>query len=256
MLNTKLKKCGWCCCGLLLFLFTIQLAFLPQLMKKLVEDGIVDLLIITSNTSSGYDQWQSNTGSDAVVPWMECRFFNVTNQYEVIHHGALPQLQITPVMVYNEMTVKFNVSFTEDKEWAQYNTWEYYTYNKNKSYLDPKAEITIISPLLGALYYEQAWNTGFSLKREGIKELEKNLKYINISDILFWKGTAEDLLFHIYHPHIPIHIYNPPILPPIWFNKTINFGLLNNGSNSSHSTYEITNTGHKDHKRMGGCLRA
>eukprot|EP01083_Nonionella_stella_P133393 405534_1 len=109
-------------------------------------------------------------------------------------------------MIYNEMTVKFNISFAKDKEWAQYNTWEYYTHDAKRSHLKPTDQITIISPLIGALYYEQKWHTGLSEKLLAIKELERNLKYINISDILFWSGTAEDLLFNIYHPHIPIHI--------------------------------------------------
>ena len=54
---------------------------------------------------------------------MECRFFNVTNIYDIITNGDLPKLEITPPMVYNEISVKYNISFSNDKEWAMYNTW-------------------------------------------------------------------------------------------------------------------------------------
>ena len=127
MLSSKLSKCTWCCCAFLLIALSVQIAFLPQLLRTKLNDGIVDTLVITSNQSSGYDSWAANLGDDAVPVWMECRFFNVTNEYDVIHNGAMPQLQITPPMVYNEITVKFNISFSADKEWALYNTWEYYT---------------------------------------------------------------------------------------------------------------------------------
>eukprot|EP01084_Bolivina_argentea_P030244 56073_1 len=244
-------RCLWCFCGFLLIILSLQVAFVPHLIRKTVHDGIHDALVITSNTSSGFDSWQTDTKSDSVVPWMEARFFNVTNKYDVIHNGALPQLQITPPMIYNEMTVKFNISFTKDKEWAQYNTWEYYTHDAKRSHLKPTDQITIISPLIGALYYEQKWHTGLSEKLLAIKELEKNLKYINISDILFWSGTAEDLLFNIYHPHIPIHILDENNYKTIWINESIPFGLLGNGSNSSNASYEIINTGNTDNTRIG-----
>ena len=99
-----------------------------QTQKYKVHDGIVDDLVITSNTSSGYDSWKANTGSDAVPLWMECRFFNVTNMDQVVQNGSMPKIEITPPLVYNEISVKYNVSFSDDKEWARFNTWEYYTY--------------------------------------------------------------------------------------------------------------------------------
>ncbi len=92
-------KCLWSFCATILIVLSIQVAFLPHLIRKMVNDGIHDALIITSNTSSGFDSWSANTKSDSVIPWMEARFFNVTNKYEVIHNGCLPQLQITPPMV-------------------------------------------------------------------------------------------------------------------------------------------------------------
>ena len=120
--------------------------------------------------------------------------------------------------------------------------------------MDPKAEITIISPLIGTIYYSEIWKTE-ARHWEAIKLLQKELKHINISDILFWRGTAEDLLFNIYHANIPININNPPILPSNWYNVSIPFGLLNNGStpgsNSSWETFEVTNTGNSDHARIG-----
>ena len=40
----------------------IQVTFLPHLIKHMVHKGIVDALVITSNSSSGYDSWKADTG--------------------------------------------------------------------------------------------------------------------------------------------------------------------------------------------------
>ena len=60
--HAKWKKCLWCSCLTILIILSVQVLFVPHLLRNMIHDGLVDALVITSDSSSGFDSWSNNTG--------------------------------------------------------------------------------------------------------------------------------------------------------------------------------------------------
>jgi len=276
----KTSRCCWCLCGTILFVFAIQATFLPKLLNDAVSSGIEDALIFTSPqpNSANYQTWLTNTFGDNAVPiWMECRFFNVTNKEELLkppsngENYTYPKLHLTPPLIYDEWYIKYAVNFSyyNSSEWVEYFTWEYYTYHPDSMYpeqIKPSDHIVVISPIIGAMYYEWLWPTNESLMiKYADRELSELLNNVD-PDLLFWEGTAEEILFDLTYQFnisrsvnvdIRNHSYNIFNISKT-VTEALNQGLLGNGSSpnatDANSTYEVTHTGHDAPHRMGEVL--
>ena len=119
----------------------------------------------------------------------------------------------------------------------------YYTWRQEEIYdkqLHPSDHIVIISPVIGLLYYEWLWPKNNSkISKFEQEELSKLLNNID-PNILFWEGTAEEILFNI--SQINITIDGKEI-----YSLQLNQGLLGNGSApgspTANTTYEVAHTG-------------
>ena len=128
--HKKKIGCSWCCFGIILFILAVQTGILPSFLRTAVQEGLQEALIFTyvDYDDENFRNW-ANT-KDANIPYfMEVRFFHVTNPWAVLHDGVYPIFEKMPVLVYNEIDVKLNISFTEDGEHAKWNAWTYYTFS-------------------------------------------------------------------------------------------------------------------------------
>eukprot|EP01084_Bolivina_argentea_P184204 317744_1 len=260
----KCFRCCWLTCGILLFIIAIQATFLPALLNNAITNGIEEALIFTSaqNDNSNYQTWLTNTFGDNAVPiWMECRFFNVTNKDEILNppinneNWTYPKLHLTPPLIYDEWYYKYDVNFNYHNlsQWVEYKTWTYYTVRQKKMYAEqigPKSHIVIISPVIGLLYYEWLWPKNDSkISKYEMHELSKLLNNLD-PNLLFWEGTAEEILFNISQINITIDGNN-------LLSVQLDQGLLGNGSSpemNDSSSYEVAHTGHGAPQRMGEVL--
>ena len=179
-----------CCCvllGLILLALSVQIFFLPGLIKQIVRDTLEDSLIFKyPSNSSSYKAWISNTGSDGVPIWMEMRFFNVTNKDDVIQKGAYPQINLTEPLVYNEFQIKEHVNFSDNGEWVEYNLWTYYTFNKDRSKLQRNDTVIVFSPLLAAVLhaYEKGDDLDRLLFKLVLKDINENPELLFVCRVL------------------------------------------------------------------------
>ena len=102
-LNTKRAICRHCCrvccfwsTGVITLFMTIQAIFLPQFISNLVKESVISNVIYTHplNGNTNYDRWVSTAIEGGYPIWLEIRAYNITNPYDVMYHGATPQLQI------------------------------------------------------------------------------------------------------------------------------------------------------------------
>ncbi|ETO16301.1 hypothetical protein RFI_21053, partial [Reticulomyxa filosa] len=210
--------------------------FLPSPSKKkkkkslphfFFKHPIISQLCVTCMNANGTKQNKTTK---------KTRFFNITNPEEVLAKGVPPKIEIVGPLVYVDNIIRYNVSFSEDKEWATYRYWEYYTLDtERQSTIKPTDIVTIIAPWVGA-FYHWYYESG-KYDKDVLEDIFSVLSREDPKGVAFLTDTAENILFHIVS-----RTFNGTN-----HSITVPFGYVTNYSIEDDATYpapwETTHTG-------------
>ena len=142
----------------------------------------------------------------------------------------------SPPIVYDDYYYRENVQFSSDKSYADYYFRPSYHYNSKLSQIKENDTFTILSPVISTIinFYKYGTIAEKILYRKLISKLyNTSLSDKELFDILFWKGTAKDLIFNYT-------LINSSNLSPNFEIPTQTFRLIGNNSGSQWRT----NTGY------------
>ena len=98
------RKCLWFTCGFFLIILSIQLIFVPNMIDNIIKTNITNAFVFThpEPDNSHYKSWVTNSNPGSVPISFSIQFFNVTNPDDVLINGSVPQLVLTPPIVYDQ----------------------------------------------------------------------------------------------------------------------------------------------------------
>jgi hypothetical protein len=116
--------------------------FLPLEINRMLSRGIQEQVIVDSNSSTGYADWQDTSLPGQPVTYMKFHVFNITNPDEYLT-GALPNVVDIGPYSYIERRKKLNVSFPNDGELAKYWLYEYFLFDPTTSGVNPETGLPL-----------------------------------------------------------------------------------------------------------------
>ena len=239
-------RCCTICIGFILVLFSLQTAFVPHLLKQILDYELSSAFIFYyphSLTNKNYQRFVGNYFPHSQPLYMIVQFYNVTNYHQLINHhynGSkfVPALSLTPQITYNQYEMKYDLNFSDNGEFVYFNQKEWYSYNLNLSILTPNEEIIIISPLIATIY--EYYYHSHRITSIAFNEI---LDYLsNKPQLMFLKGNVTHLLFDLHSIDIPLSNGS---------RIHMEFGIL--GNNSKQIGYKM-NTGYSDNSKYGEIL--
>jgi hypothetical protein len=117
------------------FFFVVSLV--PQYVDEKLETGIKEGILITPEAQAAnnfaYRTWQSSFDAEATPTTMSIMMWNLTNAAEVLE-GARPNLVEVGPYVYQEHSVKYNVTFVKSPSnglnTVEFLEWKYYIFDR------------------------------------------------------------------------------------------------------------------------------
>jgi len=133
-------------CGIFVVLgvaLIVVAAALPPYIHSYLHSQIIDQLVLDSPNAQAYNGWVSSFDKDGDKEIFSTYFFHVVNPLEVLN-GEKPYLQEMGPYCYNEIKIRFDVSFINNS-FVQYKEWEYYTWNPDCSVGAETDRITVLN---------------------------------------------------------------------------------------------------------------
>jgi hypothetical protein len=114
--------------------------WLPAYIDSALDAGLTSSVIITADSAANGDEsyrtFVSPTDPDSVPVYWRVYVWNVTNPEAVVYNGSKPELVEVGPYVYQDMQVKFNVTFQTDIDGAntmRYKIAEYFLFQPQLS---------------------------------------------------------------------------------------------------------------------------
>ncbi|EFA81719.1 RasGTPase-activating protein [Heterostelium album PN500] len=124
--------------------FVISLALIPSVVKKVGENAVAENVIVSSSSSSYYDNWLGQSSIDNY--FLQYYYaYNLTNPEEVLAGGVANYSQIGPFNYKYEWNYT-DVSFADNGNQATYTQTKTYIFDLNNNELSEDMMITNINP--------------------------------------------------------------------------------------------------------------
>lgn len=109
----------------------------PNNVEKLLDKSVTDNIVISSTNHENFISWR-DSGINRPKTF-RAYFFHITNLDQVLR-GEKPVLKEKGPLVYDRISVKYDVSFHSDT--VRYKEWTHFLLNRALSSIDPSELIT------------------------------------------------------------------------------------------------------------------
>jgi len=210
-LNPK-KLARWLTClAITVVVLAVVSGVGTHLVRKKIETGIRNRLVISSNTSDGYAAWADSRDALGSRKQLKVYVWHLVNPEETLQ-GEAPFFQQKGPYIYHQITRRFNISFI-NQTYIQYNDWNYFVFDEELSVGSDSNIVTSLNvpfqairantepPLVKILYNSLAEKDRIFTHRS-VKEivwgyvdpqLEIAAAVMKIPDLAFYPGLRENL---------------------------------------------------------------
>eukprot|EP00300_Choanocystis_sp_HF-7_P038730 c5599_g1_i2.p1 GENE.c5599_g1_i2~~c5599_g1_i2.p1 ORF type:complete len:490 (+),score=93.01 c5599_g1_i2:37-1506(+) len=126
-----LRKLGFVSAFVALASLVIAIVF-PFVIHSQIMKQVHGTIVLDSKHAAGFSDWQDNTKSDSQPIYFQLYFFNLTNPHEVLR-GSRPILHQLGPYSYREYTIRFNISWSDNRELLTYRSRKYFVFDAASS---------------------------------------------------------------------------------------------------------------------------